>query len=238
MPKVCDPAAVERARVLIEGSARTLEEIAVELKVSVQSLRNWINQRGWRRHPDAPRAVPKLTPEKEGPARRLYEGGARVDDLGPLLSCHPSYVHKLARQRGWAKPGTGAAKAAGSGPSPELMAIIHEACAPGMTRAGLADIVVRATGLLWAEMITSNDPSIPDRLDAVSWLGEHLHLLPEDPPPAPRRLSPEEEKAREDANMEELLRVVDSWGAPPERDAQPERRVAGGGAAWDTRLTS
>jgi hypothetical protein len=118
------------------------------------------------------------------------------------------------------------------------MAIIHEACAPGMTRAGLADIVVRATGLLWAEMITSNDPSIPDRLDAVSWLGEHLHLLPEDPPPAPRRLSPEEEKAREDANMEELLRVVDSWGAPPERDAQPERRVAGGGAAWDTRLTS
>jgi hypothetical protein len=238
MPKVCDPAVVERARVLIEGSARTLEEIAVELKVSVQSLRNWINQRGWRRHPDAPRAVPKLPPEKEGPARRLYEGGARVDDLGALLSCHPSYVHKLARQHGWAKPGTGAAKAAWSAPSPAFEAIIQDLCAPGMTRARLADIHVRATGLLWAEMLTSNDPSIPDRLDAVSWMGEHLHLLPEDPPPAPRRLSPEEEKARDDANMEELLRVVDAWGAPPERDAQPERRVAGGGTAWDTRLTS
>ena len=133
MPKICDPAVVERARVLVEGSARTLGDIAREVGVSLQSVRNWIDRYGWRRYPLAPRAVPKLTPEKEGPARRLYEGGAKVDDLGALISCHPSYVHKLARQRGWAKPGTGAAKAAGSEPSPALQAIIQDLCAPGMT---------------------------------------------------------------------------------------------------------
>ena len=231
MPKVCDPALVERARVLVEGSARTLGDIAREVGVSLQSVRNWIDRYGWRRYPLAPRAVPKLPPEKEGPARRLYERGTSVDDLGALLSCHPSYVHKLARQRGWAKAGTGAAKAAGSEPSPALQAIIEDLCAPGMTRAGLAEIVVRATGLLWAEMLTSNDPGIPDRLDAVSWIGEHLHLLPEDPPPKPRRLSPEEEKARDDALTEEL---VWRFASLEERDAQAALRVAGGGAAWDT----
>jgi transposase-like protein len=228
MPKVCDPAVVERARVLVEGSARTLGDIAREVGVSLQSVRNWIDRYGWRRYPLARRAVPKLTPEKEGPARRLYEGGARVDDLGPLLSCHPSYVHKLARQRGWAKPGTGGAKAEGSGPSPALMAIVQEACTPGMTRAGLADIVVRATGLLWAEMLTSNDPGIPDRLDAVSWLGEHLHLLPEDAPPAPRRLSPAEEQARVDAEIEELVWRFASPEERAERDAAAARAAAGG----------
>ena len=231
MPTYFDAATIERARVLVETTARTLEDIAVELGTSVQTLRNWIKKYGWRHHPQAPRARPKLPPEKEGPARRLYERGTSVDDLGALLSCHPSYVHKLARQRGLAKPGTCAAKGAGAGPSPAFMAIIQDLCAPGMTRAGLAEIVVRATGLLWAEMLTSNDPGIADRLDAVSWIGEHLHLLPEDPPPQPRRLSPEEEKARDDALTEEL---VWRFASLEERDAQAALRVAGGGAAWDT----
>jgi hypothetical protein len=235
MPKVCDPAVVERARVLVEGSARPLGDIAREVGVSLQSVRNWIDRYGWRRYPLAPRAVPKLPPEKEAPARRLYERGTSVDDLGALLSCHPSYVHKLARQRGWAKPGTAAAKAAGAGPSPAFMAIVEEACAPGMTRAGLADIFVRGTALLWAEMLISDDPGIPDRLDAMSWLGEHLHLLPEDPPPKPRRLSPEEEQARDDALTEELVWRFASPEERAERDAQAALRVAGGGAAWDTR---
>ena len=228
MPKVCDPAVVERARVLVEGSARTLGDIAREVGVSLQSVRNWIDRYGWRRYPLAPRAVPKLTPG------RLYERGTSVDDLGALLSCHPSYVHKLARQRGWAKPGTGGAKGAGAGPSPAFMAIVAEACAPGMTRAGLADIFVRGTALLWAEMLVSDDPGIPDRLDAMSWLGEHLHLLPEDPPPKPRRLSPEEVKARDDALTEELVWRFASPEERAERDAQAALRVAGGGAAWDT----
>jgi hypothetical protein len=65
----------------------------------------------------------------------------------------------------------------------------------------------------------------------MCWLGEHLHLLPEDPPPKPRRLSPEEEKARDDALTEEL---VWRFASLEERDAQAALRVAGGGAAWDT----
>lgn len=235
MANVCDPAVVERARVLIEGSARTLEDIAVEVGVSVQSLRTWIKQRGWRRYPLAPRAVPKLPPEKEGPARRLYEGGAGVDDLGALLSCHPSYVHKLARQRGWAKPGTGATKAAGPGPSPALMAIVEELLQPDVTRGRATDVVVRATALLWAEMLVSDDPALPDRLDAVTWLARNLHFFPEDKAPAPRRLSPEEEKAESDALVEELVWRFASPEERAERDAQAAMRVAGGGAAWDTR---
>ena len=58
-----------------------VEDSAVELGTSVQTLRNWIKKYGWRRHPQAPRAVPKLPPEKEGPARRIYEltpAGARL----------------------------------------------------------------------------------------------------------------------------------------------------------------
>jgi len=178
--------------------------------------------------------VPKLPPEKEGPARRLYERGTSVDDLGALLSCHPSYVHKLARQRGWAKPGTGAAKAAGPGPSPALMAIVEELLQPDVTRGRATDIVVRATALLWAEMLTSDDPALPDRLDAVTWLARNLHFFPEDPPPAPRRLSPEEEKARADAQIEELVWRFASPEERAERDAQAALRVAGGGAAWET----
>ena len=101
MPTYFDAATIERARVLVETTARTLEDIAVELGTSVQTLRNWIKRYGWRRHPQAPRARPKLPPEKEGPARRIYESGAQVGDLAVLLDCHESYVHRLAKQRGW-----------------------------------------------------------------------------------------------------------------------------------------
>jgi hypothetical protein len=76
MPTYFDAATIERARVLVETTVRTLEDIAVELGTSVQTLRNWIKRYGWRRHPQAPRARPKLPPEKEGPARRIYESGA------------------------------------------------------------------------------------------------------------------------------------------------------------------
>jgi hypothetical protein len=93
----------ERARVLVETSTRTLEDIAVLLEVSVPTLRNWIKKFGWRRHPRAPRAAPKLPPAKEGPARRIYEGGAGVGDLAVLLGCDDSYVHRLAKQRGWTR---------------------------------------------------------------------------------------------------------------------------------------
>ena len=101
MPTYFDAATIERARVLVETTARTLEDIAVELGTSVQTLRNWIKKYGWRRHPQAPRARPKLPPEKEGPARRIYESGAQVGDLAVLLDCHESYVHRVAKQRGW-----------------------------------------------------------------------------------------------------------------------------------------
>ena len=35
-------------------------------------------------------------PEKEGPARRVYESGAQVGDLAVLLDCHESWVHSGA----------------------------------------------------------------------------------------------------------------------------------------------
>ena len=96
MPTYFDDATIERARVLVETTARTLEDIAVEIGTSVQTLRNWIKRYGWRRHPQAPRAVPKLPPEKEGPARRVYESGAQVGDLAVLFDCHESWVHSGA----------------------------------------------------------------------------------------------------------------------------------------------
>jgi hypothetical protein len=83
-------------------------------------------------------------------------------------------------------------------------------------------------------MLTSNDPAIPDRLDAMTWFASVLHFFPEDPPPAPPRLSPEEDKARDDALIEELVWRFASPEERAERDAQAALRVAGGGAAWDT----
>ena len=46
MPTYFDAATIERARVLVETTVRTLEDIAVELGTSVQTLRNWIKRYG------------------------------------------------------------------------------------------------------------------------------------------------------------------------------------------------
>ena len=144
MPTYFDAATIERARVLVETTARTLEDIAVELGTSVQTLRNWIKRYGWRRHPQAPRARPKLPPEKEGPARRIYESGAQVGDLAVLLDCHESYVHRLAKQRGWMRWEAALAPAEAEPaepPSEAVMEITAGFLDPHLTRGKLIGLI-------------------------------------------------------------------------------------------------
>jgi hypothetical protein len=205
----CDAATVERARVLVETTVRTLEDIAVEVGVSVQSLRTWRDRRGWRRPPEAPRAVPKLPPEKEEPARRLYEGGAAARDLAGLLSCHESYVHRLAKQRGWRRPGTKAGAA-------DLPAAAHESEAGREAREAIA-ARLREPGLPRHELLASPDASLKRRIDAAAQLARLASDLPDDPP-APPKLSPEEEARQSAAFVEEFTRRISTWG-PSDADA-------------------
>src|SRR4051794_39408191 len=208
MPRHFDDASIERARVLVETTARTLEDIAVEVGASVQTLRNWIMKYGWRRHPEAPRAVPKLPPEKEGPARRLYESGAAVADLAALLSCHESYVHPLAKQRGWAR---GAADRQEEEeeedaplwpPSPELNAIAKGLCDPDLTRDGCSRLVQRLIALTAADVLDGRDAGIERRLDFIQAM---VRLAKDYPRSRPRTAGA---------------------GAPP------QTRRAGAGARW------
>ena len=146
MPTYFDAATIERARVLVETTARTLEDIAVELGTSVQTLRSWIKKYGWRRHPQAPRARPKLPPEKEGPARRIYESGAQVGDLAVLLDCHESYVHRLAKQRGWMRWEAALAPAEAEPAEPPSEAVMEIAAGlldPHLTRGKLIRLIER-----------------------------------------------------------------------------------------------
>jgi hypothetical protein len=212
----CDPALVERARVLIEGSPRTLEDIAVELGVAVQSLRNCIKKYGGRRHPEAPRAVPKLPPEKEGPARRLYESGAAVADLAALLSCHESYVHRLAKQRGW---GRGAADRQEEEeedaplwpPSPELNAIAKGLCDPDLTRDGCSRLVQRLIALTAADVLDGRDAGIERRLDFIQAMVRLAKDYPEEPPAyGGCEASPEDEERERERLIDEIARKYEA----------------------------
>ncbi|HEX8168225.1 MAG TPA: hypothetical protein VF601_20855 [Beijerinckiaceae bacterium] len=216
----CDAATVERARVLIETSVRTLEDIAVEAGVSVQSLRTWIKARGWRRHPQAPRAMPKLPPEKEEPARRVFENRASVADLAVLLSCHESYVHRLAKQRGWRRPGVAAdwpdAAAEDTGPGREAReAIAARLREPGLSRDELVRLMERGLAVMLVEVIASPDVRIERRSAALAQLARLAADLPDDPP-APRTLSPEEQERESAELIEEIVR---RFSAPGPSDA-------------------
>jgi len=217
MPTYFDAATIERARVLVETSVRTLEDIAVEVGVSVQTLRNWIKTRGWRRHPQAPRAMPKLPPEKEGPAQRIYEGGAGVGDLAVLLSCHDSYVHRLAKQRGWRRPGTkaGAADLPAVTEESEAARAAYDAIAsrlnePDLPRHELLRLARMGQAVTLVEMLASAT-EIESRVDAAVQLAHLASELPEDPP-APPKLSPEEEARESAALVERLAQRFSAWG--------------------------
>ena len=72
MPKVCDPAVVERARVLVEGSARTLGDTAREPR----SVRKGINQRAGIPPHAAATAGFLAVPESTEPPRRAKRGAS------------------------------------------------------------------------------------------------------------------------------------------------------------------
>ena len=216
---------VERARVLVETSPRTLEDIAVLLGASVPTLRNWIMKYGWRRHPGAPRATRKLPPQKEGPARRVYEGRAGVGDLAVLLGCHESYVHRLAKQRGWQRAGT-PGKPRLRPPNPALLASADEMGDPRLTSpphptprtrsrpaADRGDREARG-GPRPPRRASGQDPAAPATLRDGA------------PPPAAerRQLSPEEEAREQQAIMESIARRLEKMAGPP---ADPAYETAG-----------
>ena len=212
----CEDATVERARRLIEGSERTLEDIAVEVGVSVPSLRAWIKKNGWRRPPGAPRAVPKLPPEKEGPARRLYEGGAAVADIAGLLACHGSYVHRIARRRGWRRPEENTAAADGpafaesEGARAAREAIAARLREPDLSRPELLRLLQGGLALTLVEAF-ERATDVEGRVEAAVQLARLASELPEDPP-APRTLSPEEQERESAALLDELTRRLGAYG--------------------------
>jgi transposase-like protein len=213
MPTYFDAATIERARVLVETTVRTLEDIAVELGTSVQTLRNWIKRYGWRRHPQAPRARPKLPPEKEGPARRIYESGAGVGDLAVVLDCHESYVHRLAKQRGWMR--REAAFAPGEAepaepPSEAVMEIAAGFLDPHLTRGKLIRLIERLAAVTILEGLTGDVARLERRGAVLRLLVGAVKHFPEDPPPAPPELSPEEQERKNQAMIEDIVRRFES----------------------------
>jgi transposase-like protein len=208
MPTYFDAVTIERARVLVETTARTLEDIAVELGTSVQTLRNWIKKYGWRRHPQAPRARPKLPPEKEGPARRIYESGAQVGDLAVLLDCHESYVHRLAKQRGWMRWEAAFAPAEAEPaepPSEAMMEIKAGLRDPQLTRGKFIRLIKDLAAVTVAEGLTGDVALLERRADLLELLVRVAKDFPDDPPPRPPELSPEEQERESAALIAELV---------------------------------
>ena len=233
MPTYFDAVTIERARVLVETTARTLEDIAVELGTSVQTLRNWIKKYGWRRHPEAPRARPKLPPEKEGPARRIYEGGAGVGDLAVLLDCHESYVHRVAKQRGWRRPGTNAAAAdlPAALAESEATRATYDAIAarlrePDLPRHELLRLAQMGQAVALVEML-AGATVVEGRVDAAVQLARLASELPEEPP-VPRQLSPEEQE-RESAAL--IAELVEHFSGPVAEQTGPATAAAADAAA-------
>ena len=217
---------VERARVLVETSPRTLEDIAVLLGASVPTLRNWIMKYGWRRHPGAPRATRKLPPQKEGPGRRVYEGRAGVGDLAVLLGCHESYVHRLAKQRGWQRAGT-PGKPRLRPPNPALLANADGMGDPRLTSPARILLLERAPGLPLIEAIERPEAGPDHRAELLAKTLKLLRPLRDGaPPPAAerRQLSPEEEAREQKAIMESIARRLEKMAGPP---ADPAYETAG-----------
>jgi transposase-like protein len=198
--------------VLVETTVRTLEDIAVELGTSVQTLRNWIKRYGWRRHPQAPRARPKLPPEKEGPARRIYESGAGVGDLAVVLDCHESYVHRLAKQRGWMRREAAFApgEAEPAEPPSEAVEIAAGFLDPHLTRGKLIRLIERLAAVTILEGLTGDVARLERRGAVLRLLVGAVKHFPEDPPPAPPELSPEEQERKNQAMIEDIVRRFES----------------------------
>src|SRR3954449_8095785 len=147
----------------------------------------------------APRARPKLPPEKEGPARRIYESGAQVGDLAVLLDCHESYVHRVAKQRGWRRPGTNAAAAdlPAALAESEATRATYDAIAarlrePDLPRHELLRLAQMGQAVALVEML-AGATEVEGRVDAAVQLARLASELPEEPP-VPRQLSPEEQE--------------------------------------------
>src|SRR5215218_3004959 len=197
MPTYFDAATIERARVLVETTARTLEDIAVELGTSVQTLRNWIKKYGWRRHPQAPRARPKLPPS-----------GAQVGDLAVLLDCHESYVHRLAKQRGWMRWEAAFAPAEAEPaepPSEAMMEIKAGLRDPQLTRGKFIRLIKDLAAVTVAEGLTGDVALLERRADLLELLVGVAKDFPDDPPPRPPELSPEEQERESAALIAELV---------------------------------
>ena len=194
MPTPRDPATVERARVLVETTVRTLEGIALEVGVSVQTLRTWSAKHGWRRPAQAPRAVPKLPPEKEEPARRVFENRAGAGDLAVLLGCDQSYVWRLAKSRGWER-GAGRSGEPSGEPGDEIKAIEAALRDPACGRADFLRLAERATMLLATEALVSGDARLDRRIGQLAKLVDLARRWPgmdAAPAPAPEDMSDEE----------------------------------------------
>ncbi len=212
MPTYFDAATIERARVLVETTVRTLEDIAVELGTSVQTLRNWIKRAGGgtrrRRAPGR-----SCRPRRRGRRGRIYESGAGVGDLAVVLDCHESYVHRLAKQRGWMR--REAAFAPGEAepaepPSEAVMEIAAGFLDPHLTRGKLIRLIERLAAVTILEGLTGDVARLERRGAVLRLLVGAVKHFPEDPPPAPPELSPEEQERKNQAMIEDIVRRFES----------------------------
>jgi transposase-like protein len=220
----CDPAVVERARFLVENSVRTLEDIAVEVGASQPSLRSWIKRFGWQRPLRAPRAVPKLAPDKQEPARRFYEGGGSVADLAALLSCDGSYVHRLARRHGWVRrPAREDEEAeADAAPNPAFDALLAASCDPALSGREFGRLVGRALAITASEALASPGLDSRDRIALLGHLVRYAEAYPEEVhPSAAARRRQEEEPCSEELKETLYRRLMQIGGWDPDAPAEP-----------------
>ncbi len=200
----------------------------MEVGVSVQTLRNWIMKHGWRRPPGAPRAVPKPPPEKEAPARRLYESGAGARDLAALLSCSESYVHRLANQRGWVRRPTAVEEAEETGPpNPALLAIADALQDTVLARPDRIRLLERALALTLLDAVAKPGAGHERQAELLAKTLEILRSLPEEAPPAACacHASPEDLERERDAIIERLIR---RYGGESEEPVDQPVAAAGG----------
>jgi transposase-like protein len=174
---------VERARVLVVTSTLPLAAIAAEIDVSIVTLRNWIKKYGWQRPAGAPHRALKLPPDKAGAVQRLFEGGARVNDLALLLGCDGSYVHQFARARAWTRR-KGASKTASSPSRDELAAIEAALRDPATARPDMIRHIERLIALAAADAVATGDARPERSLASYARLVALVKSLPE-PPAAP-----------------------------------------------------